>query len=178
MNKGICCATGHFIGLLNSDDLIYKQSLLLYANEICLNKYDYLYGAVDLTSLSGRKYGVFKPIKNPLFFGVLRQMPFAHQSFYARLSVYKKIGLYNLKYKLSADFDFLYSILSLPLNKKDIGVSVGIFHDGGVTQDFVKSISDSKLVILDRKSKLWALIWFYYRFFRNKFSRAKKRLGF
>ena len=178
MNKGISCATGNFIGLLNADDLIYEQSLLLYANEICLNRYDYLYSSVDLTRLSGEIYGIFKPIKSPLFFGVLRQMPFAHQSFYARLSVYKKIGLYNLKYKLSADFDFLYSVLSLNLNKKDIGVSVGIFRDGGVSQDLIKSISNSKLVILDRKSKWWALTWFYYRLFRSKFGLVKRRLRF
>jgi len=178
MNKGICCATGHFIGLLNADDLMYEESLVLYANEICLNRYDYLYSSVDLTSLSGEKYGVFRPIKSPLLFGVLRQMPFAHQSLYLRQSLYKKIGLYKLRYKISADFDFLYSVLSLNLNNKDIGVSVGAFREGGESQDFIKSISNSKLVILDRKSKLWALIWFYYRFIRNKFGLLKRNLRF
>lgn len=105
MNKGIQMATGDVIGLLNSDDKYSKDTVLeIIANTFkehnCDGVYGNLYYMDEDMSKVYRKWvsGEGK---------VTRGWIPAHPTLYLKKDVYEKKGLYNLKYKVVSDYDYM-----------------------------------------------------------------------
>ena len=130
MNVGIKKSSGDIIGILNSDDIYFKNTLKI------VNKYfnkhkdlDFLFGSVYKHKLL---HG-FNPWKINFSFGFYS----THSvGFFIKKQAHNKIGLYNLNYKYSADYDlFLRMIKKYRLNgmgtkKKEI---FGKFRQGGLS---------------------------------------------
>ena len=112
MNKGINLATGDVIGLINSDDLFCDpDALTKVANKFKKDKnLDSIYADLyyvnqkDINKISRRWItGKQKPFKygwHP-----------AHPTFYVKKSVYDKYGLFDLNFKLAADFEIMLRFL-------------------------------------------------------------------
>lgn len=111
MNKGVMMAEGDVVGLLNSDDFYTSCDVLSTVNRE-IREYDAVYGdvhyvdAVDV-SKTVRYYSSasFRRWKMRLGF-----MP-AHPSFYCRRTVYTRFGLFDLNYKIAADFEQLLRLI-------------------------------------------------------------------
>jgi glycosyltransferase involved in cell wall biosynthesis len=115
MNKGILLATGDIVGTLNSDDFFGSNFIV---DEIVKtfnqNKIQAVFGDVKYvdyynTENVKRFYSssFFKPM---LFkFGF---MP-AHPTFYTYRNNYNLLGLYNLSYRIAADYELLLRFLLL-----------------------------------------------------------------
>ncbi len=110
MNKGIKLAKGHVIVFVNSGDLLKKNSLQ-DVSKIFLKdkKIDYVFGTVKrhYTTSTILKYGVnTKRLKFNFDFAT------AHSTgFFLKREIFKKYGLFNTKFKLSADYDLYYRII-------------------------------------------------------------------
>lgn len=111
MNKGIAMAAGDVIGILNSDDFYTSDDILSrVANEI--EGVDAVYGDIhyvndsDLTKCV-RYYSSkgFRRWKMLMGF-----MP-AHPSFYCRRAIYSRYGLFDLDFKVAADFEQLLRLI-------------------------------------------------------------------
>ena len=109
MNKGIQMAKGEIIGILNSDDFFPDSEVVTtIAKAFSNNKIDAVYGNIafvkpdNLTKIV-RLYSAkdFNPSKFRLGF-----MP-PHPSFYVKKDCYHKFGLYQLDYKIAADYELL-----------------------------------------------------------------------
>ena len=109
MNKGIAMATGDVVGTLNSDDFYTSSSVLKkVARAFAMHDIDAVYGDVhyvrgdDLEKCV--RYYSSKPFRRMwMRFGF---MP-AHPSFYCRRELYERYGMYDLEYKVAADFECL-----------------------------------------------------------------------
>jgi glycosyltransferase involved in cell wall biosynthesis len=113
MNKGIARATGDVIGFLNADDVYADTGVLAdiagvftdvgidacYANLVYVAKED--------TSQIVR-FWKSEPFRNGMF--EKGWVP-PHPTFYARRAVYQRLGGFNLKYKLAADFELMARFL-------------------------------------------------------------------
>ncbi len=113
MNKGIQLATGDIVGILNSDD-IYSDSNVLskVATAFAKDNSDSVYGDLEYVSSQNVnkvvrwwKSGGFK--RSNFSFG---WMP-PHPTFFVKLKVYKKTGLFNLALKSAADYELMLRIL-------------------------------------------------------------------
>ena len=116
MNKGIELAKGKVIGFLNSDDFFFNQNVLneiaqaflkadidcSYANMIYVDRYD--------TSKIKREWKSGRFYKNYLKDGWIP----GHPTFYVRKEIYARLGKFNLKMKLAADYELMLRILSYP----------------------------------------------------------------
>lgn len=111
MNKGIRMATGDVVGILNSDDYftahdVIEKMVSNFTEDVAAVYGDIHFVREDDTTNCARYYSgaFFKPwlVK----FGFIAP----HPSFYIRKSVYDKYGLYNIKYKISADFELVARI--------------------------------------------------------------------
>lgn len=103
MNKGIKLASGDVVGLINSDDVLYDENIFQTVIDNYDSNTDILHANVayyneDFSKLI-RDYKPGNKTKD-YWCG-------AHPSMYIRKEVYDKIGLYNLDYKIVADYEFM-----------------------------------------------------------------------
>ena len=130
MNVGIKNSSGDIIGILNSDDVYFKNSLKLVNKYFNKNKsLDFLFGSVYKYKLL---HGYNPSIINWSFgFYTTHSV-----GFFIKKKSQLRVGLYNLKYKYSADYDlFIRMIKKFNLNgtatkKNEI---IGRFRRGGLS---------------------------------------------
>ena len=147
INKGIKYCSGDIIGILNSDDIYYRNALKIvdkYFNKY--QKLDFLFGSVYKYKLL---HG-YHPEKIKWTFGFYS----THSvGFFIRKNSHKKVGYYNIKYKYSADYDLFYRLIiknkmsGMATNKNEI---FGKFRSGGLSSriryiDFLKECSQIRL---------------------------------
>ena len=105
-NQGISAATGDVIAILNSDDA-YEPYAIHDAQELFRQDPDAEIAVLPIrwVDAAGNSQGIFKPAPlNRLYW----RMAVPHPGCFVKASVYRRIGLYNTKYSLSADYEFLW----------------------------------------------------------------------
>ncbi|ARD43583.1 glycosyltransferase family 2 protein [Colwellia sp. PAMC 21821] len=113
LNKGILVATGDIVGFLHSDDLFaYPDAITDIVQQFELSGCDAIYGDLQYVSKNNTnniirlwKSGVYKESN-------IRSgwMP-PHPTFYMKRSLYNKYGLFDLSFKIAADYDSLLRYL-------------------------------------------------------------------
>jgi glycosyltransferase involved in cell wall biosynthesis len=113
MNKGLKLATGQVIGFLNSDDVYTNKHVLRkVADQFEKKGVDTLYGDLQYTD----KNNFNKVLRNWVSGNYKKKlfkygwMP-PHPTFFARSTVYNKVGGFNLALKRSADYELMLRIL-------------------------------------------------------------------
>jgi len=105
MNRGIVQSKGEIIGIINSGDVFYKNTLKIVNNYFKdKKKLDFLFGPVKKDRILFK----FEPQKINYRFNIY---PSHSTGFFIRKSVHKKIGLYNTKLNFGADYDIIYKLL-------------------------------------------------------------------
>lgn len=114
MNKGIARATGDIIGTLNSDDLYFDDQALQAVVAAFQNaEVDAVYG--DLIYVRREepdkvvRYWQSRPYEDGLF--ERGWMP-AHPAFFVRREVYDQHGVFDLDFRLAADFELLLRLMA------------------------------------------------------------------
>ena len=112
INKGIGLSTGDVIGVMHSDDY--------YSTVDIISRVEKLFAEISIDAVFGdvayfnarnpgvhlRRYSSAKFDPSKLRWG---WMP-AHTSLFLRRSVYNEYGIYNIKYKIAADFELVCRI--------------------------------------------------------------------
>ena len=144
INKGIMYATGDIIGLLNSDDTYFHDEVLKevvdhFESDESLNL---LYGnLVYVQKLNNRRI-VRKWISKsyyPKFFERGNVPP--HPTLFVKSEVYRKVGLFNLKFQLASDYEFMLRLFKYSdFKSKYIDKMLVRMRLGGVTNKNIKNI--------------------------------------
>ncbi|MDG1328253.1 MAG: glycosyltransferase, partial [Flavobacteriaceae bacterium] len=113
LNKGVQLATGDLLGFVHSDDLLANNHIVTdLVNQLQNEQLDGVYGDLQYVD----KVNINKVIrlwKSCAFkTRLLKQgwMP-AHPTFFLKKEVYEKHGLFDLTYKIAADYDFMLRVL-------------------------------------------------------------------
>jgi glycosyltransferase involved in cell wall biosynthesis len=108
MNKGIKMATGDVIALLNSDDLFCDERALEKVMNVFADnpKLDSVYADLYYVSQNDTNKIVRKWISGKQRLFSLGWHP-AHPTLYLKKEVYQNFGLFNLDFKLAADFEIM-----------------------------------------------------------------------
>ncbi len=103
MNKGLSLATGDFIAILNSDDWYSKNTIEESVQSLLEYKADFSYGEAIVVKEDGTPIGshVSKFIDGSAFFEL---SPCNHGTMFISHEAYEKIGYYDEKYTIAADF--------------------------------------------------------------------------
>jgi len=129
INFGIKRSSGEIIGILNSNDIFFKNALNLVNTYFEKFDIDFLFGAVK----KNRVFYKFEPEKLNYRLNIY---PSHSCSFFIKKKIHKKIGFYNIKYNFCADYDFFFKLFK---NKKFRGMStrknevVGKFNMEGIS---------------------------------------------
>lgn len=114
-NKGIQKATGKWIMFIGADDILLPGALIQYINLINntpnIENYDYICANNEFIGESGKVLKIMG--EAPSWNRMRRYMAAAHvASLHNKKNLFDKVGLYNLEYKICADYELL-------LRKKD-----------------------------------------------------------
>ncbi|MGX3010679.1 glycosyltransferase family 2 protein [Helicobacter sp. 23-1044] len=150
MNKGINLANGEIVGFLNADDCFASPYI---ANFIAWgfskpNAVDIIYADICYVNKCGNiarnMCGTLPRDAN-----FMRGFHPAHPSFYARREVFARYGAFDLRYKISADYDlmlrflFKYKLKSLYIDEIFVKMSLG-----GTSNKSLKNIIKANLECL------------------------------
>lgn len=167
-NKGMELARGDYLGFLNSDDKYTANAFDLLLNYI--NSYpekDFIFGAVK--KHWGVLYG-YKPYKIYWSWGFYS----SHSTgFFIKTTSAKKVGLYNLKYKYSSDYDYFFRMI-VKNKLKGIGTKkneiFGYFRRGGYSSTikfYDHFMEEIKIRIDNGQNKFLVLLIFIYKYIKN-----------
>jgi glycosyltransferase involved in cell wall biosynthesis len=128
MNTGIKIAKGDWIYFLGSDDKIYNNDVLKNVVSIIeQDKYEVIYGDVLSKAFNGRYDGEFDA--NKFYYQNI-----CHQSIFFKSYLFKTLGLYNLKYKINADWDFNLKWFFTPkISRLYIDEIIAEYGDSGIS---------------------------------------------
>jgi len=170
LNKGLRLATGDIIGFLHSDDLLaspdtLKNIVAAFNSQGSNNllQVDGVYGDLVYVGKKDTKKVIrywksqpFKPIS--LRFG---WMP-AHPAVFMRREVYEKHGLFDLQFKISADYDLMLRIFKdkslnfVYLPEVITNMRVGGISNRSIKNMIQKSKEDYRAI---RKNKIPHPLW-------------------
>ena len=134
MNKGITLGRGDWLYFLGSDDELYEREVLqkVYLFVERKRNYKIFYGNVLVCGDAGwAKDGTI--YDGSFSFSKLLNKNICHQSVFYKNCVFKKIGFYDIKYKINADWDFNLRCIA-KYKFQYINFIVAIFTAGGYGQ--------------------------------------------
>jgi glycosyltransferase involved in cell wall biosynthesis len=142
MNKGIKASSGDWLYFLGSDDRIINNGVLENIHSIILSvDCDVIYGNVFSKRFNGRYDGEFTYKK------ILSQN-ICHQSVFFKKTIFKKTGLFNLKYKSHADWNHNFQwFLSPYIKKKYYDIIIAEYADEGYSSSNYDKIFEKDKII-------------------------------
>lgn len=152
MNKGIQAATGDIIGILNSDDLYQDADVISDVMEQFIKdeELDVVYGDLVYVKSEDTNSVVRNWKSKPYgdrFFENGNVPP--HPSLFVRSRVYKKVGLFDLEFRLAADYELMLRMLKkfnfkiLYINRLIVKMRLG----GATNQSFSNIVKQNKEIL-------------------------------
>lgn len=140
MNKGIRMATGEYIQILNSGDILFDASVtqqmierLDQISSLREEKIGILYGNMTKVNAAGKVVG-----KSGYTEYSLRQFyssTLNHDCAYIRRDLFEEYGLYDENLKIVSDWKWYLQVIGLGRVKPEyVDIDVTIFDDGGISE--------------------------------------------
>lgn len=186
MNKGIQRSIGDIIGIVNSDDWLESDALSnvlnAYINNNCNDNCLYCGGIVYHKNGMQRKWmanlkSFYKQAHIYVMSGI------RHPATFVPAKIYKKVGLFNDKMKLSADQDFIlrcfYSGMKfVEINKVLSNMAAGGLSTSGAKKAWEFSKHDRKIMLHSFNKNGLEYYWLFYSWFiRNKIKALLRFIG-
>ena len=147
-NKGFVLARGDFVGIVDSSNILYPNSLDILKKYIFENiDMDFLCGTVKKDN---KIYAGFRPEDISRQFNII---PSTVVGFYIRSTSLRKVGLLNINYKIQSDYDWLYRIIVTNKMKGIRTKSDEVFGDLG-SSNFSSKVSFFSALINELKIRL------------------------
>ncbi len=160
MNKGLKLSKGEIIVFCNSGDFFYKNSLNKVISLFEANNYDFVFGTVM------RNYTKKRILKHGFDFDrILYNFDFSTShttGFFLKKKIYNLIGNYNLKFRISADYDLYFRLYKRGLNggftKKNI--KIGNVASGGYSSkiSFLEHLIEESKIRLHNKQNIYMVL--------------------
>lgn len=163
MNKGIAMAQGEIIGLVNSDDYYEKDAFAhLHDAVIADPGADVYYGTVRVLSVDDKEIKLYR-----MYHEMLYHCPLAHAATFITVAAHRKFGVYDTRYKISADYDLLLRIFLQGARYQPVDHIFASYRMGGVSSDD-RNVPEHlqiqlKYGLISRRQKSIALLIYYVK---------------
>lgn len=160
MNKGILMSKGSIIGILNSDDWYSKNALEVIVKKkpenftIITGKKNKVDSQKKLVRIVQNKKNIRKHIH--------KIMPINQPATFVDREVYNKIGLFDIQYKLSADYDLIYRSFNAGVKFLFTDEIIVNMRNTGATHQLRNLFITAKEDYHIRKKNNVKLAYFYY----------------
>lgn len=137
MNKGIQRATGDYILFLNSDDYLTDDRVIGDVADHLkkIGPVDFLYGRIVVQTTAN----AFQQVESPAVPDILHHMIcgcLPHQASFARKDLFHRIGAFNERYRVHAEYDWFLRVATTPgLNLAHYPRNVSVYHEAGLSSN-------------------------------------------
>lgn len=156
MNKGLKMATGDYVWFMNAGDEIFAADVVENMLK-CQPDADIYYGETEEMSEAGDYIGMrrLQAPENLQFKSFKRGMLVCHQSIIIKRSL---VGEYNLKYRISADQDWVISALHKAKSIVNTRLIISKFAKGGTSGQNIKKALIERFEIQSKHYGLFSTI--------------------
>ncbi|MBR4765399.1 MAG: glycosyltransferase [Clostridia bacterium] len=178
-NKGIKVATGDVIGIINSDDMYYKNAFAEV--DAVFTEHpdtDVTFGNFLIFS-DGDTKGVFKTTNQDLTC-LKYTFELCHPTVFVKKSAYLKYGLFSLDYKLAMDYELLSKMYFNGAAFRYIDKIISVYRHGGISETAEKkTIKEHKVIAIRNGTKKSEIDWYMFktRIVRRKLVELTKVFG-
>lgn len=115
LNKGFALATGNYVGYLHSDDFFSSSQAIQTLFQHAPHDVDAIYGDLDFVDRDDIEKTVRRWRSSPFTPSLLKRgwMP-PHPTLYVRRELMTRLGGFDCRYPICADYDFIIKLFSLP----------------------------------------------------------------
>lgn len=152
MNKGLKLSSGDIIGIINADDWYSDDSITKSVHALLESNADYSIGNIQKTPSKLVARPIFPLINNYIY----QEMMYPHISAFFKKNVYKDVGLFDVNYAISADFDMALRIHLLKYKAVYINSILATAVDNGVSSDSRSKREYLDIVIKHGKNSMLA----------------------
>lgn len=128
-NKGIRLSTGDVIGIINADDRYVPGALQAVVDAYHGTAMDFVVYGNMIWERDGVQRRI-RPRPLPSLWKFV-DCPFDHPTVFVPRSVYDRVGVYDLGYRYSMDYDFYVRALAAKVIFRDLGRDVSVFAASG-----------------------------------------------
>ncbi len=167
MNKGLRLSSGEVIGIINADDWYVADAIEKNIEVLQKTGRDYSIGNIKKVPSNIISKPITPLIENEIYSGMM----YPHIAAFIRADVYKRIGLFDTKYRIAADFDMALRIHIQQFKAVAIDKTIAIFSDGGISSD--TQAKKENLMIVISHGKPWFSAYITYGIQLLKYFLAK-----
>ncbi|WP_178983487.1 glycosyltransferase family 2 protein [Winogradskyella helgolandensis] len=143
LNKGVAKATGDVVGFVHSDDFLADVTIIASIVDAFKTKgVDGVYGDLHYVALENTDKIIRNWISQPFDYKLLKEgwMP-AHPTLYLKKGLYDTYGMFDLNFKIAADYDFILRIFKQTnLNFFYLPKTIVKMRVGGASNKSLKNI--------------------------------------
>lgn len=145
MNKGIRNATGDIIGIINADDWYEEDAVESIVDAFNISDAGLVYGKAKLIYHDQSSiYSGEVPLENLRY-----EVGIMHPTVFVKKDIYNKYGLFNLSYRISADYElflryYINKIKFFYVDKLITNFTLG----GKSTTDFIIGVKETRAISL------------------------------
>jgi len=170
MNKGLKLSSGEYISFLNADDWYLEDAIKSSVEALTKSRLDY-----SISSVKRIPSNIISKPKYPLNAEMYQGMMYPHIGALIKREVYDSVGLFNTKYKLSADFDLALRIHIKGFKCVYVDTITGIIREGGVSATEHAKFENMLIAISHGRNKLYAIVLYLLYVGKSKISSIFKR---
>lgn len=162
MNKGISRSVGDVVGIINADDKLVPDVLSTVALAFENSDVDFVYGNVDIISTQGNVVGSIEAnerwVKGEI--SLLGDdwrfiTPFPHPALFVRRQIYERLGMFDTRYKLCADHDFMARLIANGCLGEHIRMSLAQFRLGGASGQNLAIFDEDEAIAVSFGMSRW-----------------------
>tara|TARA_R110001606_G_scaffold178752_1_gene325437 strand:+ start:21982 stop:22752 length:771 start_codon:yes stop_codon:yes gene_type:complete len=139
MNKGIMAATGEVVGILNSDDFFCNQQSVSNIMQGFDSTTDAVYADLVYVKQNDKsKFSRLYSSENFARWKIRFGFMIPHPTFYAKRSLFNKLGYYKLNYRVAADFELMARFFKSGIKTNRVNHVIVSMREGGISSAGLK----------------------------------------
>lgn len=146
MNKGVARSKGEVLYFLNADDRLHDPDVLARVQQVFVEnpEVDLVWGNVVYTNPNGSSLiRRFNHINNRnLIF-----LDLNHQGAFARRRLFDRIGCFNTRFRINADYDWFLRAVRSGAKWKYFDLKIACFHTAGMHSRNVKNLREERRLV-------------------------------
>lgn len=129
VNKGLRRATGEVVGILNSGDHYPTGALARVAATFADPAIQVIAGGIRCLDAAGKPGRVWMPDVD----GLRQRMSVPHPAVFVRRNVYERIGGFDERYRIAADYDLMLRMRAAGVPIQSVDAVLCDFQEGGMS---------------------------------------------